>query len=217
MKLISENVVENTGDLIVESFLNEANEKQFKIKGIFMQAEKKNGNGRVYSLAEMTREVQNYQTIMSSGTVNSFGELDHPPRSTVDIAEVSHKMISLSMDGNNVIGEALILDTPKGKIVKEFFKAGGKLGVSSRGLGNVKTGGLVENFKLITIDIVTNPSAPDAWVNGVLESKVYSLNESGDAVEIDLVEQRLSEIESSRKEIEDTILSKFDDILSDLK
>ena len=151
------------------------------LKGIMMQAELKNGNGRVYPLAEITKAVESAQEKIKSGHY-ILGELNHPDTLTINLANVSHCITEVSMDGNNAIGKMKLLNTPSGHIAKGLLEGGVRLGVSSRGTGNVNEGGGVTDFSFVTVDIVSQPSAPEAYPNLVAEAlgsrKVMSLAES---------------------------------------
>ena len=168
MKLITE-YVEN--DL---SYLTEEKDgkKQYVIEGIFMQADQKNRNGRIYPKAVMESAVDRYnREQISKG--RAVGELNHPEGPTINLDKVSHKITELRWEGNNVVGKAQILDTPMGQIVRGLMEGGVQLGVSSRGMGSlVQRGGINyvgNDFQLATVDIVQDPSAPEAFVNGIME------------------------------------------------
>ena len=153
------------------------NGKDMKIKGVFMQAETKNRNGRVYPLDVLQKEVNRYNKELVE-TKRAFGELGHPEGPTVNLDRVSHMIEELVPEGNNIIGKAKILDTPNGKIVKELLNAGAKLGVSSRGMGTLEKRGqtnyVKDDFFLATAgDIVADPSAPKAFVEGIMEGKEW--------------------------------------------
>ena len=157
--------------------LTEGKGKDMKIKGVFMQAETKNRNGRVYPLDVLQKEVNRYNKELVE-TKRAFGELGHPEGPTVNLARVSHMIEELVPEGNNIIGKAKILDTPNGKIVKELLNAGAKLGVSSRGMGTLEKRGqtnyVKDDFFLATAgDIVADPSAPKAFVEGIMEGKEW--------------------------------------------
>lgn len=175
--VLIEEVNPASANLIVE----ESTVKGSYLSGIFMQADRKNHNQRVYPLSEIASAVDSVNKIISEGhTV--YGELNHPDNLTIDLNNVSHIITEMRMDGANAIGKAKILDTPKGQIVKAILNGGGKLGVSSRGSGNVNEG-VVSGFSLVTVDIVATPSAPDAYPNHVMESlndntKVMTLAEA---------------------------------------
>jgi hypothetical protein len=169
MRLITE-FVDNDLDIIVEAN-KKTGEKQYAIEGVFMQSEAKNKNGRVYEKAVMEKAVDKYITEQVK-TGRAVGELNHPEGPTVNLDKVSHKINSLHWQGNDVVGKASILKTPMGKIVEGLLDGGVKLGVSSRGMGSLvsKKGAqyVGDDFMLSTIDIVQDPSAPSAFVNGVM-------------------------------------------------
>lgn len=151
------------------------------LKGVFMQAECVNGNGRKYRAAEMERVVQEAQKRITEG-FSICGELNHPDSLSIDLGRVSHVISSLSMDGNNVVGKMKLLNTPCGNIAKGLIEGGVRLGVSSRGTGNVNESGEVSDFSFVTVDIVSQPSAPDAYPSPVMEAmnnkKIMSLAEA---------------------------------------
>ena len=151
--------------------------KQYKIKGIFLQADIKNRNGRVYPREILQKEVSRYNREFVNKR-RAFGELGHPDGPVVNLERVSHMITDLHPDGSNFVGEAKIMDTPYGKIVKGLINEGAQLGVSSRGMGSlVNRGGINEvgrDFYLATAaDIVADPSAPDAFVEGIMENKEW--------------------------------------------
>ena len=151
--------------------------KDLKIKGVFMQAETKNRNGRIYPFGVLEKEVKRYNKELVEKK-RAFGELGHPEGPTVNLDRVSHMIEELVPEGNNIIGKAKILDTPNGKIVKELLNAGAKLGVSSRGMGTLEKRGqtkyVKDDFFLATAgDIVADPSAPKAFVEGIMEGKEW--------------------------------------------
>ena len=157
--------------------LTEGKGKDMKIKGVFMQAETKNRNGRVYPLDVLQKEVARYNKELVESK-RAFGELGHPEGPTVNLDRVSHMIEELVPEGNNIIGKAKILATPNGKIVKELLNAGAKLGVSSRGMGTLgkrgQTNYVKDDFYLATAgDIVADPSAPKAFVEGIMEGKEW--------------------------------------------
>jgi hypothetical protein len=189
VKLFSEAVEE------VE-YITEAKEnggKNYKIKGIFLQADIKNRNGRVYPMEVLEKEVGRYNKKFINEK-RAYGELGHPDGPTVNLERVSHMVTELYPDGKNFIGEAKIMETPMGKIVKNIMDEGGKLGVSSRGMGSLdqKNGAnyVRDDFYLATAaDIVADPSAPNAFVEGIMEGKEWVWN-NGALVEAELVELR---------------------------
>ena len=151
--------------------------KEMKIQGVFMQAETKNRNGRVYPAEVLQKEVKRYSKELVEKK-RAFGELGHPEGPTVNLDRVSHLIEELKPDGNNIVGKAKILDTPNGKIVKELLNAGAKLGVSSRGMGTLEkrenANYVGKDFYLATAgDIVADPSAPEAFVEGIMEGKEW--------------------------------------------
>ena len=164
-------------------FITEAKEnggKNYKIRGIFMQADVKNRNGRVYPMDILEKEVTKYNKNFIREN-RAFGELGHPEGPTVNLERVSHMITELHPDGKNFIGEAKIMDTPMGKIVKNLMDEGAKLGVSSRGMGSLdsKNGAnyVRDDFYLATAaDIVADPSAPNAFVEGIMEGKEWVWN-----------------------------------------
>jgi hypothetical protein len=152
---------------------NKDGKPQYFIEGIFIQAEKKNKNGRVYPKEILEKEVGKYVTELVDKK-RAFGELGHPDGPTINLDRVSHMIVELKQDGDNFIGVAKIMDTPNGKIVKALIDEGASLGVSTRGMGSLKSRGdfqeVQEDFSLATAaDIVADPSAPDAFVNGIME------------------------------------------------
>jgi len=157
--------------------LTEGKGKNMKIIGVFMQAETKNRNGRVYPLDVLHKEVNRYNKELVE-TKRAFGELGHPDGPTVNLDRVSHMIEELVPEGKDIIGKAKILDTPNGKIVQELINAGAKLGVSSRGMGTLEKRGqtnyVKDDFYLATAgDIVADPSAPKAFVEGIMEGKEW--------------------------------------------
>jgi len=172
MKLISEEV-QNAEYLIEEK----NGKKEYKIRGVFLQSEIKNRNGRVYPREILVREVNRYTKEFINKN-RAFGELGHPDGPTVNLERVCHMVKSLKQDGKDFIGEAKIMDTPYGKIVKGLIDEGAQLGVSSRGMGSlIQRNGVnyvKDDFYLATAaDIVADPSAPDAFVEGIMESKEW--------------------------------------------
>lgn len=171
MKLITETIE----DIEVLTEANTKGGKDYKIRGVFMQADIKNRNGRVYPVATLSKEVSRYTTEYINKR-RAFGELGHPDGPTVNLERVSHMITSLKPEGKNFIGEAKVMDTPYGKIVKNLIDEGAQLGVSSRGMGSIQSssqGNVVgKDFYLATAaDIVADPSAPDAFVEGIMEGK----------------------------------------------
>ena len=173
--------------------VKEGGGKNYKIKGIFLQADIKNRNGRVYPMAILEKEVARYNKKFINEN-RAYGELGHPEGPTVNLERVSHMVTELYPDGKNFIGEAKIMETPMGKIVKNIMDEGGKLGVSSRGMGSLDQKNGVnyvrDDFYLATAaDIVADPSAPNAFVEGIMEGKEWVWN-NGALIEAELVELR---------------------------
>jgi len=172
MKLISEEIQD------AQYLVEETNgKKSYKIKGIFLQSDLKNRNGRVYPKQVLEQEVSRYNREFINKK-RAFGELGHPDGPTVNLERVSHMITSLKPEGKNFIGEAKIMDTPYGKIVKGLIDEGAQLGVSSRGMGSLVTKNganyVGKDFYLATAaDIVADPSAPDAFVEGIMENKEW--------------------------------------------
>jgi|TARA_B110000444_G_scaffold94146_1_gene88992 hypothetical protein len=184
MKLISEEV--QNAEYITEEVNGK---KNYKIRGVFLQSEIKNRNGRVYEKEILEKEVSRYNAEFINKK-RAFGELGHPDSPTVNLERVSHMITTLYPDGTNFIGEAKIMNTPYGKIVKGLIDEGAQLGVSSRGMGSLSQRGGVNyvgrDFYLATAaDIVADPSAPDAFVEGIMESKNW-VWDSGVLVEKDI-------------------------------
>ena len=189
LKLISEEIQDV--EYITEQKDN--GKKNYKIKGIFMQADIKNRNGRVYPMEVLQKEVRRYNKEQIKEN-RAFGELGHPEGPTINLERASHMITDLYPDGKNFIGEAKILSTPMGKIVENLMEDGAKLGVSSRGMGslNQKNGAnyVRNDFYLATAaDIVADPSAPNAFVEGIMEGKEWVWN-NGSLVEAELVRMK---------------------------
>ena len=206
MKLISEFNDYGVQPVIVEQ--NEKGEKDYFIEGIFMQSEIKNRNGRIYPKEVIQKEVKRYNKEFVQQD-RAFGELGHPEGPTINLDKVSHMITKLEEDGNNFVGRAKILSTPNGQIVKNLIDDGAKLGVSSRGLGSLESKGnaqyVKDDFQLATAgDIVADPSAPEAFVEGIMEG-VEWVYESGilkakdlDQMQKDLKTARLNKLEETK-------------------
>ena len=193
MKLISESIEDI--EYITED--DAEGKKNYRIRGVFLQAEVKNRNGRIYPMPVLEKEVSRYNKEYVNKN-RAFGELGHPDGPTVNLERVSHMITKLHPDGKNFIGEAKIMDTPYGKIVKNLINEGAKLGVSSRGMGSLepRRGAQVvkDDFYLATAaDIVADPSAPNAFVEGIMEGKEW-VWQNGAVKEMD--------IEAYRKELD---------------
>lgn len=176
MKLLTEQLSPNTSAL---TEMRKGND--LYLNGILMQAALKNGNGRVYPVDEITRAVKTAGERITEGHF-ILGELNHPDVLSINLANVSHAITEIRMDGNNAMGKMKLLNTPSGNIAKGLIEGGVRLGVSSRGTGNVNEGGNVSDFSFVTVDIVYQPSAPDAYPNIVREAlenkKVLTLAEA---------------------------------------
>jgi len=213
MKLITE----HTNEI---EYLSEGKGKEQYIKGIFMQSDIKNQNGRVYPHAVLQKEVKNFNTkYVNEG--RALGELGHPMGPVINLDRVSHVIKELTEDGKNFVGKAKVMDTPNGKIVKNFISEGVKLGVSSRGMGslkaNKKTGvnEVQKDFVLSTVDIVADPSAPDAFVNGIMEGKEW-VWENGVIKEQDIDAMKKTIMNAKMKELEQKKIDVFAKFLQNL-
>jgi len=198
LKLISEEIQDV--EYITEQ--KQDGKKDYKLKGIFMQADIKNRNGRIYPMEVLEKEVRRYNKDHIQQK-RAFGELGHPEGPTINLERASHMITSLIPDGKNFIGEAKVLSTPMGEIVKNLMNEGAKLGVSSRGMGslNQKNGAnyVRNDFYLATAaDIVADPSAPNAFVEGIMEGKEWVWN-NGALIEEELVRMKKRINEKVRK------------------
>ena len=191
MRLISEELAEV--EFITEELNEDTGKKSYKIKGVFMQSDVKNRNGRIYPQQILAKEVAKYNKNFIKEK-RAFGELGHPDGPTVNLERVSHMITDLYPDGKNFIGEDKIMSTPMGEIVKNLMVEGAKLGVSSRGMGSLESRGgtnyVKDDFYLATAaDIVADPSAPNAFVEGIMEGKEWVWN-NGALVEAELVQMQ---------------------------
>jgi len=209
-------------DQAIESVITEAKDgkpKSFAIEGVFAQAEQKNRNGRVYPKQIMESAVDKYVTEQVAQK-RSVGELNHPEGPTVNLDKVSHLITKLEWNGNDVIGKAQILDTPMGQIVKGLLEGGVQLGVSTRGMGSLETRSGVnyvrDDFILNTVDIVQDPSAPAAFVNGIMEGVDWVWNNG--VIEAQVIEKMETEIKvAPRKHLYETQVREYKNFLSLLK
>ena len=211
MKLITE---------VVEDILVEQKGKDLYIEGVFLQSNIQNRNGREYPSEVMDREVQRY-TENYIDKNRAFGELGHPDGPSINLERVSHMIKSLKKQGNNYVGKAKIMtETPYGAIVANLIKEGASLGVSSRGMGSVKQSQgknvVQDDFYLATAaDIVADPSAPDAFVNGIMEGKEWVWN-NGAIKEFEISQYEKQLQEANRKQIEEVKLNLFKNFMSKL-
>jgi hypothetical protein len=214
MKLITELYEDNLTYVTEEK----NGKKNTVIEGIFMQAEAKNRNGRVYPRGVMESAVNKYVTEQVNRG-RAVGELNHPEGPTINLDKVSHRITELKWDGNNVMGKALVLDTPMGQIVKGLVEGGVQLGVSSRGMGTLVNRNGVNvvgnDFILATVDIVQDPSAPEAFVNGIMEG-VEWIWENGllKAQDVEKYETEINNASSSQ--LAEAQLKVWNDFLSKL-
>jgi hypothetical protein len=214
MKLITENI-EDINVLVEET----AGKKHLYIEGVFLQSEVKNRNGRVYPFNILNREVQRY-TEQYVKTGRALGELGHPDGPSVNLDRVSHRIVELRSQGSDFYGKARILETPMGNIAKSLLEEGVKLGVSSRGMGSLEerngTNYVRDDFMLATAaDIVADPSAPDAFVDGIMEGKEW-VWENGILREHQIAKYHRYISESNRKNLEERKLKAFGHFLSNL-
>ena len=215
MKLIREEI--ETAKVTITEGKN--GKKNHFIEGVFLQGEIKNRNGRMYPISTLQREAKNYNTkYIEKG--RALGELGHPDGPTINLDRVSHLITSLKQEGNNYVGKARLLDTPMGNIAKNLIDEGVKLGVSSRGLGTIRERDgvkvVMDDFMLATAaDIVADPSAPDAFVNGIMEGKEWIYNNG--SIQEQTVEQIKKRIDNAAlNQMEQVKLSAFNQYLQSL-
>ena len=214
MKLITETIED------VKLVTEEKNGKKLLyIEGVFLQSELKNRNGRMYPFGVLDREVKRYNEEYVKSK-RALGELGHPDGPTINLDRVSHRITSLRAEGNNFIGKAQVLDTPMGNIAKSLLGEGVQLGVSSRGMGSIDkredVNVVMDDFMLATAaDIVADPSAPDAFVNGIMEGKEWVWN-NGILKETKVAKYQSYMNESTRADLEERTLKIFSDFLSGL-
>ena len=214
MKLIVEHIED------IQFLTEEKDGKEYTyIQGVFLQGDIKNRNGRVYPMPVLQREVTNYSSNYIEKS-RALGELGHPDGPTINLDRVSHKIVELYQDGSNFIGKAKLLETPMGNIAKNLLREGVQLGVSSRGVGSLESKGgsnyVRDDFMLTTAaDIVADPSAPDAFVNGIMEGKEWVWdNGLLKEAEIQRVKEELNRV--SRNQLEGKILESFERLLFNL-
>ena len=214
MKLITE-TIENV-EVITEG---QGADKKLYIEGVFLQSEIKNRNGRMYPFSVLEKEVNRYNEEYVK-TSRALGELGHPDGPTVNLDRVSHRITSLKAEGNNFIGRAQIMNTPMGNIARALLEDGVKLGVSSRGMGSIDKredcGVVMDDFMLATAaDIVADPSAPDAFVNGIMEGKEWAWD-NGILKETKVAKYQRYMDNATRKNLEERTLTVFNDFLTGL-
>jgi hypothetical protein len=214
MKLITETIEE------VAYLTENANgEKQHFIEGVFMQAETKNKNGRVYPKPILVKEAMRYVTEYVNKN-RALGELNHPTGPSVNLDRVSHKITWLYENNNDFYGKAKILDTPCGQIVKNLMNEGVKLGVSTRGMGSLEKKGSVnvvkEDFMLAAIDIVADPSAPNAFVNGIMEGREW-IWDNGILKEHQIAAYHNSLKRTPKRKLQEESIKLFSDFLRKIK
>ena len=210
-------ITETTEDVKLLTEKREDGKKDYYLEGIFMQAEKTNRNGRQYSLPVLSNEVKRYNENFVQKN-RSMGELGHPEGPTVNLERVSHLIKELRVDGNDIYGKAKLLDTPMGNIAKNLVNEGAKLGVSSRGMGSLKknkegVNEVQDDFTLATVDIVSDPSAPDAFVNGIMEGKEWVWNNG--LLKPRVIEEMKTRIEKTpSRNLQEEILRCFNNLLN---
>ena len=218
MKLIKEHT-ETVNYLIEED--KETGQKNYNLEGVFLQADIKNRNGRLYPTEILDKEVKRYMKENVKKN-RAYGELGHPDSPTINLDRVSHMIKDLKLEDKNFIGKAKIMDTPYGKIVKSLIDEGASLGVSSRGMGSLKTtkdgtSEVQKDFMLATAaDIVADPSAPDAFVRGVMEGKEWMFVD-GKFVEQDIDAVKSSITKATRSQLEEAKLFAFAKFLQAIK
>jgi len=215
MKLIREEITQAVKMLVEDR----EGKRNYFLEGVFLQSEMLNKNNRIYPKQILEREVARYmkEYVLPK---RAFGELGHPDTPTVNLDRVSHMITELKADGNNFVGRAKIMDTPMGRIVKNFMDEGATLGVSSRGMGSlkpIKEAQMVQDdyYLATAADIVADPSAPDAFVRGIMENKEWMWN-NGLIVEADIDQMKKEILGASRKQLEEITLRNFERFLKNL-
>jgi hypothetical protein len=211
-------ITEQRDDIQCLTEATEDGKKNYFIEGIFMQSEKVNRNGRMYERKILFNEADRYNKEYVQKS-RAMGELGHPDGPSLNLERVCHNIVEMSFDGDNVMGKAKILDTPYGKIVKSLIDDGVKLGVSTRGMGTLEEKNGVkmvkEDFMLTAVDVVADPSAPDAFVNGIMEGKEWVWN-NGMLKEREIETYRKTITKAERENLEEQKLNVFRDFLSKL-
>jgi hypothetical protein len=222
MKLILEQAVPLDGYCVEE--LNESSnvrKKSYFVEGVFSTANVQNANKRIYPSNIWRREVQRYQSVIKNNGLETLGEWQHPPRTTIDPMKAVIKIVELRMEGDFVYGKAKLLDNPESNRLKNLIDEGIKIGISSRGVGSVGSGGIVEDFKLITYDLVDNPSNPGSYLNGLAESLIvengivqdfdYSISESGDIEKVTICSESGCTLEN-KSLVQECAKNKFEEL-----
>lgn len=219
--------IDSNAEFLVEEYVNEATgktEKKHKIRGVFSTIGERNRNGRIYPRDLWESEVTRYQENFNNGSINTLMEWEHPARTSVDPMEAVAKITELKIKDKFVVGEAVLLDNPKANQLKSLIDNGVKISVSSRGVGSVKNG-VVENFKLVTYDIVAQPSDFNATMNGLVESYqlnegiiedlVFGIDEFGSIVSVN--ENDGTRDTFNREDVESAIKTKFSNLIEEMK
>lgn len=221
MKLLYE---EHSANFEIEESFNESTNsisKKYKIKGIFSTPGQRNKNGRIYPMSIWESQVNKYQDELKNGTSNCLMELNHPPRTNVDMMEAVAKIEKLYIKDGYVMGEAFLLNNPKANQLKSLIDAGITMAVSSRGVGSVGRDNLVEKFNLITFDLIPDQGQSDynakmmGIVEGVLEDKEFQINENGTIEEIAICTNNICHM-FEKKDVQAAFMSKFTDLLSEM-
>jgi len=221
MKLLREYVSFQDIKLISEDVEGSEGKKNYFLKGPFLEANVKNRNGRKYMQETLEREVKDFNETKIK-THRSMGELDHPPEPTINLDRISHIITELTMDGNVGYGVAKLLNTPMGNIAKALVDDGIQLGMSTRGVGTLDGDMVKDDYKLITVDIVADPSAPTAFVEGVLENREYIVGENGEIVEAAVqklkadMDKATQQHRYSKSDFSQATLAYLDDFLNSL-
>lgn len=217
MKLLREEI--SSADIISEAIEESVGKKTYYIKGPFIVAEAKNKNGRIYPSPIVEREVNKF--IEERIKMNmAGGELNHPTMAEVNPERISHYIVELKRDGNVWMGKAKVASTPMGMIVQNLLSDGYRLGISTRGLGSVGKNGIVENdFRLVTADIVSNPSGPNCFVDAILESKEYIVREDGRIAEktYETFESKLSTLPKDSELREEHLVKAIRNFLKEIR
>lgn len=220
MRLIIEQDFDDKSTDVVVSENKETGEKEYYIEGLFTEADRVNRNGRIYATEMFTKEVQRYIDSHVKQK-RAWGELDHPTSPSINMERVSHRIVEMKHSGNKFYGKALILDTPLGQTTKSLLKGGGKLGISSRGVGDLQesdTGTNVTNYILSTYDIVSDPSGHECFVNGIMEGvewvyengTLLNLNKNLKEATVEEVREAEAKTEQQLDNLKEAVEKRFD-------